>query len=98
MVLQYLRSRADARAPEEKASATGPVIAFHGAGRPAWSARDTGSLTRSGYLGNPVGFRCVRMIAEAAAAMEMNIKAFESLLHRARAGLRQAFAGQGDAQ
>jgi RNA polymerase sigma-70 factor (ECF subfamily) len=36
--------------------------------------------------------------AEAAAAMEMNIKAFESLLHRARAGLRQAFAGQGDAQ
>lgn len=35
--------------------------------------------------------------AEAAAAMDMNIKAFESLLHRARAGLRQAFAGQGDA-
>lgn len=71
MVLQYLRSRADARVPEEKASATGPVIAFHGAGRPAWSARDTGSLTRSGYLGNPVGFRCVRMIAEAAAAVPL---------------------------
>lgn len=35
--------------------------------------------------------------AEAAAVMDMNIKAFESLLHRARAGLRQAFAGQGDA-
>lgn len=34
--------------------------------------------------------------AEAAAAMEMNIKAFESLLHRARAALRQAFAAQGD--
>ncbi len=35
---------------------------------------------------------------EAAAAMDMNIKAFESLLHRARAGLRQAFAAQGDAR
>ncbi|MBI1404328.1 MAG: sigma-70 family RNA polymerase sigma factor [Porphyrobacter sp.] len=36
--------------------------------------------------------------ADAAAAMDMNIKAFESLLHRARAGLRQAFAAQGDAR
>lgn len=36
--------------------------------------------------------------AEAADAMEMNIKAFESLLHRARASLRQAFAAQGEAQ
>lgn len=35
--------------------------------------------------------------AEAAAALDMNIKAFESLLHRARAALRQAFAAQGDA-
>jgi RNA polymerase sigma-70 factor (ECF subfamily) len=34
--------------------------------------------------------------AEAAAVLEMNIKAFESLLHRARAALRQAFAAQGD--
>ncbi|MFN3862684.1 MAG: sigma-70 family RNA polymerase sigma factor [Erythrobacter sp.] len=36
--------------------------------------------------------------AEAAEAMDMNIKAFESLLHRARARLRQAFAAQGEAQ
>lgn len=35
--------------------------------------------------------------AEAAEAMDMNIKAFESLLHRARAALRQALAAQGDA-
>ena len=35
--------------------------------------------------------------AEAAAALDMNINAFESLLHRARAALRQAFAAQGDA-
>lgn len=36
--------------------------------------------------------------AEAAAAMEMNIKAFESLLHRARAALKQAFMAQEGAQ
>ena len=36
--------------------------------------------------------------AEAAEAMDMNIKAFESLLHRARASLRQAFAAQGGAR
>jgi RNA polymerase sigma-70 factor (ECF subfamily) len=34
--------------------------------------------------------------ADAAAVLEMNIKAFESLLHRARAALRQAFAAGGD--
>ncbi|MFN9497455.1 MAG: sigma-70 family RNA polymerase sigma factor [Erythrobacteraceae bacterium] len=35
--------------------------------------------------------------AEAADALDMNIKAFESLLFRARAALRRAFAAQGDA-
>jgi RNA polymerase sigma-70 factor (ECF subfamily) len=33
--------------------------------------------------------------ADAAEALDMNIKAFESLLHRARAALRQAFAAEG---
>jgi RNA polymerase sigma-70 factor (ECF subfamily) len=36
--------------------------------------------------------------AEAAEAMDMNIKAFESLLHRARSALRQALAAEGDAR
>lgn len=35
--------------------------------------------------------------AEAAEAMELTIKAFESLLHRARAALRQAWTAQGGA-
>ena len=57
--------------PEQKASAAAPVISYHGAGRPAWSARDTGSLMRTGFAGNPVGFRAVRLIAESAAAMPL---------------------------
>ncbi|MCF6315989.1 MAG: phage portal protein [Marinosulfonomonas sp.] len=57
--------------PEQKASATGPVVAYHGAGRVAWSPRDVVSLTRTGFLGNPVGFRCVKLVAEAAAALPL---------------------------
>ena len=60
-----------AAVPEQKASATGPVIAYHGSGRVAWSPRDTVSLTRTGFSGNPVGFRAVKLIAEAAAALPL---------------------------
>ena len=54
---------------EQKASAIGGLVAFHGGGRAVWTARDGASMTRAGYVGNAVGFRCVRMIAEASAAV-----------------------------
>ena len=71
MVLDFLRRRTAPTAPERKASATGPVVAYHTAGRVAWSPRDTVSLARTGFAGNPVGFRCVRLISEAAAALPL---------------------------
>ena len=75
MVFDFLRRGAGPVSPvvpERKASATGPVIAWAGAGgRVAWSPRDTGSLTRTGFMANPVGFRAVRLIAEAAAALPL---------------------------
>jgi HK97 family phage portal protein len=73
MILDFFRQGGTApdAAPEQKASATGRVMAWHGAGRVAWSPRDTVSLTRTGFAGNPVGFRCVKMIAEAAAALPL---------------------------
>ncbi|MDH2327612.1 phage portal protein [Cereibacter sp. SYSU M97828] len=58
-------------APEVKASATGPVISYQSSGRVAWSPRDVVSLTKNGFLGNPVGFRAVKLIAEAAAALPL---------------------------
>ncbi|QQA41245.1 phage portal protein [Pelagovum pacificum] len=61
--------RRDAAPVETKASATGRVIAVQGAGRVAWSPRDVASLTRTGFTGNPVGFRAVKLVAEAAAAL-----------------------------
>ncbi len=69
MAFNFFRKGADV--PEQKASATGPVVAYHGAGRVAWSPRDVVSLTRTGFLGNPIGFRSVKLIAEAAAALPL---------------------------
>jgi HK97 family phage portal protein len=70
MVLQIFRSPKPA---EAKASAAA-VVAFHGAGRVAWSARDAGTLTRVGFLQNPVAFRCVKLVAEAAAAVPVVVQ------------------------
>ncbi|MFK7938060.1 MAG: phage portal protein [Roseovarius sp.] len=74
MMLNFFRQENaanEAKLPETKASAAGRVMAWNGAGRVAWSPRDAVSLTRTGFAGNPVGFRCVRMIAEAAAALPL---------------------------
>ncbi|MBM9595214.1 phage portal protein [Roseitranquillus sediminis] len=69
-MFDFLRRKAEA--PEAtKRSATGALIAYQTMGRRAWSARDTISLTRSGFLANPVGYRSVRLIAEAAAALPL---------------------------
>ena len=56
---------------EAKASATGRVVAMQSSGRVAWSPRDTVSLTRTGFAGNPVGFRLVKLIAEAAVTLPL---------------------------
>ena len=68
----FSRQPGAAPALERKASATGRVAALAaGSGRVIWSARDTGTLTRGAFIGNPVGFRAVRLIAEAAAAVPL---------------------------
>jgi HK97 family phage portal protein len=65
----FLGRTAAAPVAEVKASAVGRVVAFGTSGRVAWSPRDTASLVRNGFQGNPVGFRAVKVIAEAAAAL-----------------------------
>lgn len=70
MVFDFLR-RAERAVPEQKASATGRVVAFGSSGRVVWSPRDGQSLVKNGFLGNPVGFRSVKLIAEAAAALPL---------------------------
>ncbi|MBW6505573.1 MAG: phage portal protein [Rhodobacteraceae bacterium] len=75
MVMQFFRRGGDAvGGPEQKATATGRVISLAAGtarGGAVWSPRDVGSLTRLGFTGNPIGFRCVKLIAEAAAALPL---------------------------
>lgn len=78
MVFDFLK-RGASEMPETKASATGPVVAsVSGVGRVAWSPRDTVTLTRVGFIGNPVGFRSVKLIAEAAAALPLVLQDAEA--------------------
>ncbi|SPF80838.1 hypothetical protein PRI8871_02650 [Pseudoprimorskyibacter insulae] len=70
-MFEFLRRQDNGPAPEAKASATGPLVGYTTQGRVAWTARDTVSLTKAGFTGNPVGFRAVKLIAEAAAAMPL---------------------------
>ena len=73
MVFDFLR-----RAPEvvvdKKASAVGRVVAWGSSGRVAWSPRDATSLIKTGFLNNPVGFRAVKLISEAAAALPLVVQ------------------------
>ena len=60
-------------APEIKDSRAGPLIAFSAGGRPRWTPRDYASLATEGFGRNAVVYRCVRMIAEAAAATPLAV-------------------------
>ena len=74
-------------APEQKRSAAGPLIALHSLGRPVWTPRNYAALAREGFAGNPIVYRCVRMIAEAAASVPL-------LLYRGRQRARRASAAR----
>jgi len=55
-------------APERK-STSAPLIALSLTARTRWGARDYAGLAREGVMKNAVVYRCVRMIAEAAASV-----------------------------
>jgi HK97 family phage portal protein len=75
-MLNFLR-RAAPRAPQHSASAkagapwkkSAPLIALSLNGTVRWGARDYAGLAREGVMRNAVVYRCVRMIAESAAAV-----------------------------
>ena len=68
---RLLRAGASSRAPafDHKASRTGPLIAHLTYGGARYVPRDAVELTRLGYERNPVAYRAVRMVAEAAASI-----------------------------
>jgi HK97 family phage portal protein len=56
---------------DEKASATGALIAWEPLGQPVWSPRDYSAFAREGFMQNAIVYRSVRMIAEAAASVPL---------------------------
>ncbi|MGH1350001.1 MAG: hypothetical protein ACRBBN_04220 [Methyloligellaceae bacterium] len=69
------------RPPEQKASATAPLIAIHTGGQPVWTPRDYANLSREGFMQNPVVYRSIRMIAEAAASVPLILSEGENELN-----------------
>lgn len=59
---------------ERKGSAVDALLAFQPAGRAAWTPTDYASLARTGYAANAVAFRCVRLVAESAAAAPLILR------------------------
>ena len=57
--------------PETKDSKVQRLIALTLSGRPQWTPRNYEALAREGFARNPVVYRCVRLIAEAAASVPL---------------------------
>jgi HK97 family phage portal protein len=56
-------------AGEQKKFAAAPLISIHKVGQPQWTPRNYAALAKEGFAGNAIGYRCVRMIAEAASSV-----------------------------
>ncbi len=56
---------------ERKKFAASPLVSLHTVGRPQWTPRNYAGMAREGFAGNAIGYRCVRMIAEAASSVPL---------------------------
>ncbi len=72
-----------------ESKSNGLYVAFSSIGQPAWTPRDYGALAKEGYKQNPIAYRCVRLVAEAAASVPLRVitkdgeqHSFNSLLSR----------------
>ncbi len=60
--------------PEKKSAIPLGVVGFTGPSHANWSGRSAFALTRSGYLNNPIAFRCVKLVAEACANIDLIVQ------------------------
>lgn len=58
----------------EHKHATGSLIAFHSSGDAVWSSLDGTAYANHAFSRNPVVYRCVRMISEAASSLAFKVK------------------------
>ncbi|MGE0409790.1 MAG: phage portal protein [Amphiplicatus sp.] len=59
--------------PEKKASKARSLVALAAPAAASWTPRDYASLARAGFERNVVAYRCVRLVAEAAAAIPLAV-------------------------
>ncbi len=62
-------SRAFSKPPEQKSSQ--PLVALQLGSQASWTPRDYLALSRHGFQKNTIAYRCVRLIAESAASVEI---------------------------
>ncbi len=58
-------------APEQKALPSLPLVSLYSVGQPYWAPRNYSHFAKSGFSGNAIAYRSVRMIAEAAASVPL---------------------------
>jgi HK97 family phage portal protein len=56
---------------EQKQFRASPIVSLQTVGQPQWTPRNYADLARVGFAGNAIGYRCVRMIAEAASSIPL---------------------------
>ncbi|MEZ5945906.1 MAG: phage portal protein [Hyphomonas sp.] len=56
---------------ERNAKSAPPLVALTEPGGAVWGGRDGSALTRDGYVQNAVAYRCIRLVAEAAASVPL---------------------------
>jgi HK97 family phage portal protein len=61
-------------AVQPEAKTTGSLLAYSHLGQPVWTPRDYGALAREGFQRNAIAYRCVRMVAEAAASVALKLE------------------------
>ncbi len=64
-----------ARALDRKSSPSRRMIALSNLARPIWPLRNAAQQAREGFARNAIAYRCVRMIAESAAAAPLAVEA-----------------------
>jgi HK97 family phage portal protein len=68
--------------PRPEAKMGSSLLAYTSPGRPVWTPRDYGALAREGFQRNAIAYRCVRLVAEAAASVPLHITDRGGKAHR----------------
>ncbi len=80
-MIPFLKKQSAAPAVcERKASLAQSLVAVTRPGAPVWTPRDYASLARAGFERNVIAYRCIRLVAEAAASTPLIVKSGDDTL------------------